>query len=98
MIPADAIDGTRVRFAAGEARHLGRVLRLGAGAVVEATDGAGRVFRVRLDQLDASVARGTIIGDAAAPPESPCAITLAQAVLRSERMAWLVQKATELGV
>ena len=30
--------------------------------------------------------------------ESPCAITLAQAILKGDRMSWLVQKATELGV
>jgi 16S rRNA (uracil1498-N3)-methyltransferase len=98
VIPPDAIEGSRVRFPADQARHLGRVLRLGPGAVVEATDGAGRVFRVRLDHVDAAAARGTILGDAGVPSESPCAITLAHAVLRTEPMAWLVQKATELGV
>lgn len=98
VVRPETIEGTRVRFGAEEARHLGRVLRLSPGAVVEAADGAGRVFTVRLEGLGAATAWGTIIGDLTPRPESPCAITLAQAVLKSERMVWLIQKVTELGV
>jgi 16S rRNA (uracil1498-N3)-methyltransferase len=98
LVRPEAVAGGRVHFDAREARHLGRVLRLGAGALVEATDGAGRLFTVRLEALDAREAWGTILEEAAPAPDSPCAITLAQAILKGERMGWLVQKATELGV
>jgi 16S rRNA (uracil1498-N3)-methyltransferase len=101
VVGPEAIESGRVRFDAGEARHLARVLRLHPGAVVEAADGGGRLYAVRLEVVDPREAWGTIVGDAGAPPasrESPCAITLAQAVLKGDRMAWLIQKATELGV
>jgi 16S rRNA (uracil1498-N3)-methyltransferase len=98
LVRPDAIVGGRVRFDAAEAHHLGRVLRLRPGARLEATDGTGRVFTVRLEALGASDAWGAILAEALSVPESPCAITLAQAVLKGERMTWLVQKATELGV
>jgi 16S rRNA (uracil1498-N3)-methyltransferase len=98
VVRPEAIDAGHVRFDAGEARHLRRVLRLAPGAVVEATDGAGRVFAVRLEGLSPETAWGTIVDRVAAAPESPCAITLAQAILKTEPMAWLIQKATELGV
>ena len=101
VVGPEAIESGRVRFDAGEARHLARVLRLHPGAVVEAADGGGRLYAVRLDVVDPREAWGTIVGDAGAAPasrESPCAITLAQAVLKGDRMAWLIQKATELGV
>src|SRR5262245_31027007 len=98
LVRPEAIAGARVRFDAAEAHHLGRVLRLRPGALLEATDAAGRLFTVRLEALDASEAWGTIVGEGAAAPASPCAITLAPALLREERMTWLVQKATELGV
>ena len=94
----EAIDADRVRFDAAEAHHLRRVLRLRSGAVVEATDGTGRLYTVRLGGLDAEGAWGVIEARTEPARESPCAITLAQAILKGDRMSWLVQKATELGV
>ena len=94
----EAIDADRVRFDAAEAHHLRRVLRLRAGAVVEATDGTGRLYTVRLAGLDAEGAWGAIEARTEPAGESPCAITLAQGILKGDRMSWLVQKVTELGV
>src|SRR3989304_3010461 len=48
VIRPDAIAAGRVRFDADEAHHLARVLRLRPGALVEASDGGGRVFTVRI--------------------------------------------------
>ena len=98
LVRPGAIAGDRVRFDAGEARHLGRVLRLRPGARIEATDGAGRVFTVELVALTPVAAAGRIVDEAGPAAAPPCAITLAQGLLRGPRMAWLVQKATELGV
>jgi 16S rRNA (uracil1498-N3)-methyltransferase len=98
LVPPDALAGGRVRFDATEAHHLSRVLRLRPGALVEAADGTGRLVTVRLDTLGAREAWGTVVEEGRSAAESPCAITLAQAILKAERMSWLVQKATELGV
>ena len=98
FLSRDAIDGGRVRFDAAEAHHLARVLRLRPGAILEAIGGGGRVLSVRLEALEPGAAWGTVVGEARAAGESPCAITLAQAMLKGERMTWLIQKATELGV
>jgi 16S rRNA (uracil1498-N3)-methyltransferase len=98
LVRPGAITGDRVRFDAGEARHLGRVLRLRPGARIEATDGAGRVFLVELVALTPAAAAGRIVEEAAPAAAPRCAITLAQGILRGPRMAWLIEKATELGV
>jgi 16S rRNA (uracil1498-N3)-methyltransferase len=98
LVRPGAVDRDHVRFDAAETRHLARVLRLGPGAVVEVVDGTGRAFTVRLDTLTGGRARGTILGALAPVPESPCRLTLGQALLKGERLGWLIQKATELGV
>jgi 16S rRNA (uracil1498-N3)-methyltransferase len=98
FVRPEAVGRNRVRFDADEAHHLGRVLRLRPGAMVDATDGTGHLYTVRLVALDATGARGSIEARAEPGRESPCAITLAQAILKGDRMSWLVQKATELGV
>ncbi len=98
FVRPEAVGSDRVRFDADEAHHLRRVLRLRPGAVVDATDGTGRLYTVRLVALDATGAWGSIETRTEPRRESPCAITLAQAILKGDRMSWLVQKATELGV
>jgi 16S rRNA (uracil1498-N3)-methyltransferase len=98
FVRPEAVEANRVRFDADEAHHLRRVLRLRPGTVVEATDGTGRLYRVRLAVLEGADTWGTIEGQTDPALDSPCAITLAQALLKGDRMSWLVQKATELGV
>jgi len=98
FVRPDAVDANRVRFDSAEAHHLRRVLRLRPGAVVEGTDGAGGLYTIRLVTLDGDGGWGAIEARAEPARESPCSITLAQAILKGDRMSWLVQKATELGV
>jgi 16S rRNA (uracil1498-N3)-methyltransferase len=98
FVRPEAVGADRVRFDADEAHHLRRVLRLRPGAVVEATDGTGRLYTIRLVLLEAGGGWGAIQARAEPERESPCAITLAQAIVKGDRMSWLVQKATELGV
>ena len=98
FVRPDAVDANRVRFDAAEAHHLRRVLRLRPGAVVEGTDGAGGLYTIRLVTLDGDGGWGAIEAREQPARESPCSITLAQAILKGDRMSWLVQKATELGV
>lgn len=98
FVRPEAVGADRVRFDADEAHHLRRVLRLRPGALVEATDGTGRLYTIRLIGLETEGAWGAIEARTEPERESPCAITLAQAILKGDRMSWLIQKATELGV
>lgn len=99
FVSPENVESGRVRFAADEAHHLARVLRLRPGAILEVVDGTGRIFAVRLEAVGPATAWGTILEEGAAGRhESSCAITLAQGILKGERMTWVIQKATELGV
>jgi 16S rRNA (uracil1498-N3)-methyltransferase len=73
--------------------HLRRVLRLRDGAVVSVTDGAGRWRPCRLNRgvLEADGVIATVD-----PPATP--VTVAVAPPKGERLEWLVQKCTEVGV
>lgn len=72
--------------------HVRRVLRLRVGAVVSVTDGAGswRTCRLTADGLEPDGSAGT----SAAPRE----VTVAVAPPKGDRLEWLVQKCTEVGV
>jgi 16S rRNA (uracil1498-N3)-methyltransferase len=80
------------------AHHASRVLRLREGDAVEIFDGIGNERRGVIADL---AGKRVVIGELAAVDsdrESPLRVVLAQAMASSEKMDWVVQKATELGV
>jgi 16S rRNA (uracil1498-N3)-methyltransferase len=90
--------GSVVELPATTAAHLAKVLRARSGdaLVLFAGDGlefAGTVADVRGSRVTAAVGEGREVDR-----ESPLAVTLVQCVPRGDRMDFIVQKATELGV
>lgn len=80
------------------ANHIARVLRLRVGDPLILFDGLGGEYAARIDELRKDAVLVTVGEHNARECESPLSITLAQGVSRGERMDWVVQKATELGV
>lgn len=78
--------------------HVLRVLRLGAGSAITLFDGRGGEHRATLTHAARGSARARLDDHDPVERESPLAITLLQAVSRAEKMDWVLQKATELGV
>lgn len=82
-----------------EARHLRDVLRLRIGDRVRVFDGVGKEFDCSIDESRKDSARLKVLAEVApARPESPLQLTLAVALLKSDKFDLVVQKATELGV
>jgi 16S rRNA (uracil1498-N3)-methyltransferase len=81
----------------GAALHIAKVLRLGPGARVVLFDGIGGSCMATLEQVDRRhvSARLGEVGHAAPPPLK---LHLGIGLSRGERMDYVVQKATELGV
>lgn len=81
-----------------EAHHLLHVLRLGVGHEVELFDGRGNqaVGRVETTTRQAVRLRVTFRSELVRKPTH--AVILATAMPKGDRLGWLVEKATELGV
>lgn len=79
---------------ADAAHHLGRVLRLRAGAEVCASDGAGAWRRCRFDGAGTLEPDGEVECHAA----PPYPVTVAFALVKGDKPELAVQKLTELGV
>jgi 16S rRNA (uracil1498-N3)-methyltransferase len=93
--PEPLADDAEVELSESAVRHLGRVLRLSAGAGFTLFDGSGREWPATLTAggYRARTGRGTVVDR-----ESPLELTLVQGISRGERMDWTIQKAVELGV
>ena len=90
--------GTEVLLPAAASTHLLRVLRLRPGAVLTLFNGRGGEYSAELVSGDKAGARVRVGVATAIERESPLQISLLQGVARGERMDFIVQKATELGV
>ncbi len=80
------------------ANHITRVLRLRRGDALTVFDGTGGEFGARIEEFRKDAVVVSVEEHRALERESPLSLTLAQGVSRGERMDWIVQKATELGV
>ena len=80
------------------AHHASRVLRLREGDRVELFDGLGNACQGMIAEIGGKRVVVGKIAASSADRESPLRVLLAQALSSSEKMDWVIQKATELGV
>jgi len=90
--------GARIALPEDAAGHLVRVLRLGVGDACVLFNGDGNDYDARI----VSISKGSVEADIGSAREvrneSPLRIVLVQGIARGEKMDWILQKATELGV
>jgi 16S rRNA (uracil1498-N3)-methyltransferase len=85
------------RIGGAEAAHAS-ARRLRRGDRVVLIDGSGREAVGRIAARGARSLDVAVESIAEAPPDAVAAITLAVSAVRAERLAWVAEKATELGV
>ncbi|MDZ4348157.1 MAG: 16S rRNA (uracil(1498)-N(3))-methyltransferase [Xanthomonadaceae bacterium] len=79
-------------------QHLIRVLRLGVGDECVLFNGDGFDYRAVLESAAKKSVTARLAARERVACESPLRVVLAQALARGEKMDWVLQKATELGV
>jgi 16S rRNA (uracil1498-N3)-methyltransferase len=97
LVPPASLDRGELRIEGEAYRHLFRARRLASGERLRLVDGQGRARWgevVRIDRTAAAV----LLGGPAPANEPERRVDLLAATLRPESAAWLVEKATELGV
>jgi 16S rRNA (uracil1498-N3)-methyltransferase len=97
FVPAQLLDTERVTLDRAASRHLVKVLRLQAGAGVRVFDGCDTEIEGRIVRASAAGVE-LALGQRHRVPLPPATITLLQSVPRGDRMDFIVQKTTELGV
>lgn len=80
------------------ANHISRVLRLRDGDALTLFDGRGGEYAARITSFRKDTVQVEVQEHRAVERESALDLTLVQGISRGERMDWVMQKATELGV
>jgi len=97
-VEAELTPGSAVQLPPETGSHLARVLRARSGDELILFNGDGREFSGSIEEVRGSRVSAFVGSPRAIDRESPLAITLVQCVPRGDRMDFIVQKATELGV
>lgn len=90
--------GTAVLLPEQAGEHVARVLRLERGHPLILFNGDGHEYDAALASLAKRAVTAEVAGIRAVDRETPLQLTLAQSIARGEKMDWILQKATELGV
>lgn len=97
-VPQPRIEKGMLKIEGDEVRHIRKVLRLKAGDEIIVFDGLGKEFEGAIVEEGLSSVVIKIQNIFSSKRDSPLEVTLAQSLLKGEKMDYLIQKATELGV
>ncbi len=79
-------------------RHIAKVLRMQVGRELVLFDGSGGEYRAQISEVSKKSVQVQLTDFCEEDRQSPLAVELAIGMSRGERMDWVIQKATELGV
>ncbi|MEZ0469380.1 16S rRNA (uracil(1498)-N(3))-methyltransferase [Luteimonas salinilitoris] len=97
-LDASLAPGMRVALSDAAAAHLLRVLRLREGDACVLFNGDGHDYDCRIAAAGKRGGEAEVLAVRTVDNESPLRIVLLQGIARGEKMDWILQKATELGV
>ncbi len=96
FISPGQVSGRDIIVTNEDVRHIATVLRMKTGDRLLLCDGWGTEYTVKISDINESVIKTNILGQSRREIRYPL-ITLGQGLPKSDKMDWIVQKATELG-
>lgn len=98
FIQANQIEGGIATIADPLLAHLRASLRMVVGEHLWLSDEHRHRYLAQITQVNRQQLRARVVQELNSPPARTLPVTLAQALLKGDRMDWVIQKATELGV
>lgn len=98
FISPDQIKDNYVILKGEDRHHLLNVLRQGPGDEITVLNGKGEEYLVRITGTTADQVNGEIVRQVERQTEPRVKITLVQSLPKADKLEWILQKNTELGV
>ncbi len=93
----DILD-SHITICGEDAKHISKVLRMKAGETITLCDGCGSDYEAKIEKSDKDCVSATIFSQKKSESEPDIEITLFQALPKSGKMEYIIQKCTELGI
>ena len=97
FISPDQVIDQLITISGEDVRHIAAVLRMNTGDGLLLCDGTGTEYRTKIVQVGRAEIRAEIVSRSKREIRYPL-ITLGQGLPKSDKMDWIVQKSTELGI
>jgi len=98
FVPATPRPADRIGLDPDEAHHVARVLRLKTGDAVAVFDGRGGEWDATIGEVTKERVSVVVGAERAGEVEPRLTVVLHQAIVRPEKLEWVLQKGTEVGV
>lgn len=98
FVASEQIRGRLFVIRGSDVRHISRVLRLVPGDRVTVIAGNGREFTGELTAVGEAEATGILLDEHPSQAEPPLRVTVYQGLPKGDKMDFIVQKCTEIGV
>ena len=98
FVRPDSVDPPTITILGDLIIHLRDSLRVAIGETLWFDDGAGTRYRTEITNISPHAVVGRILDTLHRPPTHTPRLTLGQALLKGEKMDWVIQKGTELGM
>jgi 16S rRNA (uracil1498-N3)-methyltransferase len=97
-VPPENVGSSFLTLTGEEARHAVKVLRHKKGDLILASDGRGRSFEAEVSSVSPALLKARIVKTETGKNEPNAQVSLAVGLTKGEKLDWLVEKATEIGV
>jgi 16S rRNA (uracil1498-N3)-methyltransferase len=98
FLAPEQLSTDKITITGDQARHLALVLRAQPGDKITIMDGQGYKYECRLISVHKKEVVAEVLNKTTYSVESPLSITLAQGIAKGDKMDFVIQKSTELGV
>ena len=98
FIAPEQVQGSEIIITGEDVNHISKVLRFAVGDQLTLVDGQGLEYIVEIVSQTKSEVKTKILQQFSSNTEAKLKLTLVQGLVKGEKMDWIVQKATELGV
>ena len=98
FVSPELITNDQFQLPQDEAYHASKVLRRSAHDIIWLIDGVGSAYKGEITEIDGKKVIGRILERIAGYGESDKKVNLGIGILKKDKLEWVVEKATELGV
>lgn len=98
FVAPEQVNGRQFSITGGDARHIGRVLRLVPGDRIVIVTGEGRTFTGELTVVGEDKVNGSLLEELQTRAEPSVQLTVYQGLPKGDKMELIIQKCTEIGV
>ena len=98
FLEKNRVNESKATIRGSEAKHIGRVLRLGVGDTLYLLDENGWEYKAEIISKSSKLVEVELLKKSPPREDSSITVVLGQALPKAKKMDFIVQKATELGV